>query len=242
MGKGYKATKIVTLNIQGLLNRDKYKVEQLNDIATDLSPAVICIQETWLKTDHTLTETKIQGYSEYRTVRPKRRGGGVSIYIKEGYTVLNNNEHSNGECGVVHMKVKELNTHIASIYQRPGAKVDSFEDIINKLREWILGEEGDLTILGDFNMPWMVDWGALQIENLYKNASQVELDKNTGVKTMSAFKWMEFCEEQGMLQLVKESTRKEKILDLIFSNSSNTGGKRGENGGNGSHRTSTNSY
>ena len=63
-GRGYKATKIVTLNIQGLLNRDKYKVEQLNDIATDLSPAVICIQETWLKTNHTLTETKIQGYSE----------------------------------------------------------------------------------------------------------------------------------------------------------------------------------
>merc|ERR1711867_148726 len=112
-------------------------------IATDLSPAVICIQETWLKTDHTLTETKIQGYSEYRTVRPKRRGGGVSIYIKEGYTVLNNNEHSNGECGVVHMKVKELNTHIASIYRPPSAKVDSFEDIINKLREWILGEEGE---------------------------------------------------------------------------------------------------
>ena len=40
-GRGYKATKIVTLNIQGLLNRDKYKVEQLNDIAMELSPAVI---------------------------------------------------------------------------------------------------------------------------------------------------------------------------------------------------------
>ena len=52
----------------------------------------------------------------------------------------------------------------------------------------------------------------------------MELDKKTGVKTMSAFKWMEFCEEQGMLQLVKESTRKEKILDLIFSNSANTRG------------------
>ena len=48
------------------------------------------------------------------------------------------------------------------------------------------------------------------------------MDKKTGVKTMSAFKWMEFCEEQGMLQLVRESTRKEKILDLIFSNSPNT--------------------
>merc|ERR1712089_38281 len=73
----------------------------------------------WLKTDHTLTKTKIQGYSEYRTVRPNRRGGGVNIYIKEGYTVLNNNEYSNRECGIVHMKVKELNTHIASICTIP---------------------------------------------------------------------------------------------------------------------------
>ena len=53
------------------------------------------------------------------------------------------------------MKVKELNTHIASIYHPPGAKVAPFEEIINKLREWILGEEGDLTILGDFNIPEM---------------------------------------------------------------------------------------
>ena len=100
--RGYRATKIVTLNIQGLLNRDKYKVDHLNDIAREMDPAVICIQETWLKANHTLTETKLQGYSEYRTIRPNRRGGGVSIYIKEGYTVLNNNEHSNEECGVIH--------------------------------------------------------------------------------------------------------------------------------------------
>ena len=57
------------------------------------------------------------------------------------------------------MKVKELNTHIASIYRPPGAKVAPFEEIINKLREWILGEEGDLTILGDFNIPEMDGWG-----------------------------------------------------------------------------------
>ena len=79
-GRGYRATKIVTLNIQGLLNRDKYKVEQLNDIAKEIDPTVICIQETWLKTNHTLAETKLQGYSEYRTIRPNRRGGSKHLY------------------------------------------------------------------------------------------------------------------------------------------------------------------
>ena len=41
----------------------------------------------------------------------------------------------------------------------------------------------------------------------------------TGVRTMSALKWVEFCEEQGLLQLVKTGTRGEHILDCIFSNS-----------------------
>ena len=58
--------------------------------------------------------------------------------------------------------------------------MDSFEDIIDKLREWILGEEGDLTILRDFNIPEMDRWGEIQIENLYKKASQKELNKKTG--------------------------------------------------------------
>ena len=72
--RGYRATKIVTLNIQGLLNRDKYKVDHLNDLAREMDPAVICIQETWLKANHTLTETKLQGNGEYRTIRLNRRG------------------------------------------------------------------------------------------------------------------------------------------------------------------------
>ena len=41
----------------------------------------------------------------------------------------------------------------------------------------------------------------------------------TGIRTKSALIWVEFCEEQGLMQLVKTGTRKGNILDCIFSNS-----------------------
>ena len=42
--------------------------------------SVLCLQETWNKQEYTSSETKIDGYSEIRSVRPGKRGrGGVNI-------------------------------------------------------------------------------------------------------------------------------------------------------------------
>ena len=57
---------------------------------------------------------------------------------------------------------------------------------------------------------------------MYKRAGGREVE--IGVRTISALKWVEFCEEQGLLQLVKTGTRGEHILDCIFSNSPYTRG------------------
>ena len=74
-------------------------------------------------------------------------------------------------------------------------------------------------VMGDYNLGEMDCWGDLQIEALYKRAGSKGLDNKTGVRTLSALKWVEFCEEQGLLQLVRTGTRGENILDCIFSNS-----------------------
>ena len=77
-----------------------------------------------------VSETKINGYSEVRSVRPGRRGrGGVSIYVREGFTVLDSNEYSNEECGVAHVRIKQINsTNIFSLYHPPTASVKSFKN------------------------------------------------------------------------------------------------------------------
>ena len=142
----------------------------------------------------------------------------MSIYVKEGLTILVSNGYSNEECGVAHVRVKEINgANIFSLYRPPTASVKSFEEILEKMREWITGDSGELTVMGDFNLGEMGCWGNLQIEELYKRAGGKMIE--TGVKTMSALKWVEFCEEQGLLQLVKTGTRGGNILDCIFSNS-----------------------
>ena len=69
-----------------------------------------------------------------RSVRPDRRGrGGVSVYVREGLTILDSNEHLNEECGVVHVRIKEINcANIFSLYRPPTASVMLFEEILIK--------------------------------------------------------------------------------------------------------------
>ena len=118
-------TKLVTLNIQGLVSRKKCKIQFLNDFVKDENVSVLCLQETWNKQEYTVSETKINGYNEVRSVRPGRRGrGGVSVYVREGFTVLDSNEYSNEECGVVLVRIKDINSaNIFTLYRPSTASV-----------------------------------------------------------------------------------------------------------------------
>ena len=171
-GKRYEITKLVTLNIRGLVSRKNCKVQFLNDFVKEENISVLCLQETWNKQEYTTSETRINGYSEVRSVRPGKRGrGGVSVYAREGLTILDSNEHSNEECGVVHVRIKEINcANIFSLYIPQTASVKSFEEILMKMREWTEGDSGEITVMGDFNLSEMDCWGDLQIEALYKRA------------------------------------------------------------------------
>ena len=67
----------------------------------------------------------------------------MSIYVREGLTLLDSNEYSNEECGVALVRVKEINgANIFSLYCPPTASVKSFEEILGKMREWIAGDSG----------------------------------------------------------------------------------------------------
>ena len=61
--------------------------------------------------------------------------------------------------------------------------------ILGKMRDWIAGYSGEITVMGDFNLGEMGCWGSLKIEELYKRAEGKMIE--TGVKTMSALKWVE---------------------------------------------------
>ena len=48
-----------------------------------------------------------------------------------------------------------------------------------KMREWIEGDSGEITVMGDFNLGEMDCWGDIQIEDLCKRRWG-ERDRNRG--------------------------------------------------------------
>ena len=60
-GKRYEITKLVTLNIRGLVSRKNCKVQFLNNFVKEEHISVICLQETCNKEEYTTSETKING-------------------------------------------------------------------------------------------------------------------------------------------------------------------------------------
>ena len=52
-GKGYEVTKLVSLNIRGLISQKCCKVPFLNDFVKEDNVSVLCLQETWNKQEYT---------------------------------------------------------------------------------------------------------------------------------------------------------------------------------------------
>ena len=114
---------------------------------------VLAIQEHWLSKTHKFPESHLEGYRELRAVRPFRKRGGCSLYISHSITVLRHEIASNDYCAAVMAKLKEYNCVTVFLYRPPDAPIPAFMEIIDSIRGWLEGEEGEVVILGDFNFP-----------------------------------------------------------------------------------------
>ena len=133
-------------------------------------------------------------------------------------SVLKHDVISNDYCGAVMAKVKELNCIVISIYRPSEAPIPSFIEVTNKIREWLEGENSEVVILGDFNLPDMGAWEDIEVDLLRQRADKKE-ENDQGFKTRSGMIWLELTEQYRLHQKVKQFTRKEAILDLIWTNS-----------------------
>ena len=116
---------------------------------------ILAVQEHWLSKSHKFPESNIEGYKEFWAVRPTRKRGGCSLYISHSMTILKHEVVSNDYCAAVMAKIKELNCIVISLYRPPEAPIPSFIEITNTIREWLEGENSEVVILGDFDLP---DW------------------------------------------------------------------------------------
>ena len=96
------------MNIQGLLNEGKQKKDELLGFARLERVGVLALQETWLSKSHKLVESKLEGYCQYKAVRPSRTREGSRVYVSHQFKVLRHEEYSNDHCSVVMTILKEL--------------------------------------------------------------------------------------------------------------------------------------
>ena len=162
----------------------------------------ICLCETFLSDDITDPEVYLPGYSISRCDRANRIGGGVCIYVKDSISLETCVSFSNSTCELLILKLVEPELIIILLYRPPSCTIPQLEDMITIIYSYLnnLGSPlPNIVFLGDFNLP---------------NMNWQNPNPNTDVyRTLCPLLDFYFLE-----QLVTEPTRKQNILDLIFSN------------------------
>ena len=134
----------------------------MDDLYTNLIASLsqsfdfICISETWIN-DSTINLIKIDNYSCFNIFRNTRRGGGVSIFVNNGYDCENLTELSfcvsQMESIFMSCSYNNRNIIVGCIYKPPDADYDLFisslEDMLMSISQ---SRPDQLFICGDFNL------------------------------------------------------------------------------------------
>ena len=66
---------------------------------------VLGVAESWTNDKILDAEIAISGYEMFRKDRMDKRGGGVLLYVKEGYTAVNVSDRTKGKCETVWVNI-----------------------------------------------------------------------------------------------------------------------------------------
>ncbi|PKU41370.1 adaptin ear-binding coat-associated protein 1 [Limosa lapponica baueri] len=175
------------------------KQEELEAIVWQESYDVVAITETWWDDSHDWSAA-MDGYKPFRKDRQGRRGGGVALYVREGYECRELIEgNSRVECLWVRIRGRASKADIVvGVCYRPPNQDVEVDDIFYKQ----LGEVSKslaLVLVGEFNLP-DISWA-----------------QNTAEREQSR-RFLECVGDNFLTQLVREPTREGALLDLLFIN------------------------
>ena len=182
------------------------KAIQISDFIFEHNIDILCITETWLKSNCSdnlvLSELLPPGYDVLHIPRPcGRRGGGVGLVFKSTLKIsmIEKEEFDSFEHMVVKLKCESTSYTIVIVYRPPCSKrnqltYESFCCEFPSLLENVMIDKSRLLILGDFNIP---------------------MDNPEHPKTA---KFNDILDTFGLRQHVKSATHNSgHILDLILT-------------------------
>ena len=143
-------------NAQSLPN----KVSELEAVATDLSPDVILLCETWCNNATNSAGLQIEGYTLQQDLRRDRTdtangiGGGLLVYARNGLVVLPCDQESDFNQYCKFSLVNGSETFYVYLIYRPPSAGQSSKD---KLSELLKEANKNSLFVGDFNLPG-IDW------------------------------------------------------------------------------------
>ncbi|XP_054058617.1 UPF0462 protein C4orf33 homolog isoform X2 [Rissa tridactyla] len=187
--------KCIYMNARSMGN----KRDELEAIAQQDSYDVVAITETWWDDCHDWNAA-MNGYKLFRRDRQGRRGGGVSLYIRECFDCIElDSSDDKVECLWVRLKGKGNTGDVVLgvCYRRPDQDEDTDEVFCKWLAE--ISQSPALVLVGDFNLP-RICW------------------KYNTAESRQARRFLECIEDNFLTQLVGEPIRGSASLDLLFTN------------------------
>ena len=157
---------------------------------------MVAITESWIKTSNRDFEGEftVPGYQLFHKDRPDREGGGVMLYVKDTIKSTNSNVISDHELLGVDLEIGPAKYRTLLLYRPPSQPVEKDRELYQLLGELVQGRV--CIVMGDFNS--QVDW-------------------ETRAACGESALLLEFANNEFLTQWVREPTRGDNILDLVFT-------------------------
>ena len=164
------------------------------------TPDIVSITESWVNTKdkHLLAEIAIPGYKTFLNCRTHKAGGGVILYIKENLQAIEIDKVNKDHYDSVYAKIKlngKLLT-IGTIYRPPKSNAEADCLLYDEIKS-VVNNNNDTIICGDFNLPH-INW-------------------NNNSADREGMRLLDMVNEVYLNQVVREPTRDNSILDLVFT-------------------------
>ena len=195
-------------NVRGL--NTKLKSLFISSLTTDLD--IICLTETWLKSNTFNSEVFGSTFNVYRKDRfhTSSYGGGVLIAISSKFSSveININLQSDIEFCSVFVKFSAFKLYITCSYIPPSSPIEIYDSHFHAIKDVFskLSENDHIIVFGDFNCP-SVTWVPCELDPLV----QVPVAERCSV--MSFF---DKLASLGLIQINSILNHQSKLLDLIF--------------------------
>ena len=191
--------KCLYVNARSIMN----KLTAFEECVMEYEPDVIGITESWTTQVHLPSEIQLDGYTCYRRDRADdvgTRGGGILLYMRETFCHRERNDISVNNstealwCEIIVDVKKKDSVIIGVCYDSPSNNEEQSNIIYNDISN---AAKSDCIIMGDFNRRG-INWNTLESDGRGQ-------------------KLLDLSQDLFLTQHIKENTREDAILDLIFS-------------------------